>query len=179
MSAAPQAGASAFGRVDLFLKVTGQRSGVVKGEAADDDHAEEIELQSWSWGMRSATGLGGSGTGRKSSVNQLRVVKAMDAASCALMAILRNNDVIKEAVLVARKAGKTPHEFLKIKLEKARLTSYDIEQGAPGGGANIALESWEFSFQTIEVVYVPQGEDGQPRGSMMFTTDVTEGFGPS
>jgi type VI secretion system secreted protein Hcp len=163
------------GRIDLFLKVTSARSGAVKGEALDDDHKDEIQLQSWSWGMKAQSGLAAGGAGRKSSVNELRVVKEMDAASCALMSILRNNDQIKECVLIARKAGKKPHEFLKIILEKARLTSFDIQQGEAGGGAQGAVENWEFSFQAIEVQYVPQGEDGQPRGAMMFSTDVTEG----
>jgi type VI secretion system secreted protein Hcp len=168
---------SASGRIDLFLKVTSARSGAVKGESLDDDHKDEIQLQSWSWGMKSKSGLAAGGAGRKSSVNELRVVKELDAASCALMAVLRNNDQIKECVLIARKAGKKPHEFLKITLEKARLTSFDIQQGDAGGAAQGALESWEFSFQSIEVEYVPQGEDGQPRGSMMFSTEVTEGVG--
>jgi type VI secretion system secreted protein Hcp len=170
-------GAATGGRVDLFLKVAGQRQGPVKGEAHDSDHADEIEVVSWSWGMSAASGMAGAGGGRKSSVNQLRVVKGTDAASCALMSMLRNNEPIKEAVLTARKAGKTPHEFLRIKLEKARLTSLDIYSGDSSGAASATLETWDFSFQKMEVQYVPQGEDGQPRGGMMFATDVTEGFG--
>jgi type VI secretion system secreted protein Hcp len=175
IAALPAVQASA-GKVDLFLKVTGQRQGQVKGEANDDVHAGEIELASWSWGMRAATGLAGTGAGRKGSVNQLRVVKTTDAASCALMSMLRNNEPIKEALLIARKAGKFPHEFLKIKLELARLTSFDITSG-DGSGAIAPTETWEFSFQKVEVQYVPQGEDGLPRGGMMFATDVTETVG--
>ena len=34
------------------------------------------------------------------------------------------------------------------------------------------VERLSFSFQKIGVEYVPQGEDGQPRGAMLFETET-------
>src|SRR3546814_7721083 len=42
---------------------------------------------------------------------------------------LRNNEEIKKGVLTVRKAGKSAHEYLKITIEKGRLTSLNVRSG--------------------------------------------------
>src|SRR5690348_12748047 len=41
----------AGGEVDLFLKVTGTKQGVIKGESQDHKHKDEIDIQSFQWGV--------------------------------------------------------------------------------------------------------------------------------
>ena len=156
---------------DMFLKLEGQRFGVIKGESQDGKHKDEIDVLAWSWGMTSRTQMSGGGLAGKSQVNELNVCKRVDSASVPLMSALRNNEEIKKGVLTVRKAGKTAHEYLKITIEKGRLTSLNVRSGE---GASPA-ELWEdvsFTFQSIAVDYVPQGADGQPRGGMQFETEI-------
>ena len=42
---------SGSGSGDLFFKVKGAKHGLIKGESQDDEHKDEIEVLSWSWGM--------------------------------------------------------------------------------------------------------------------------------
>jgi type VI secretion system secreted protein Hcp len=152
---------------DMFLMVKGAKHGLIKGESADDQHKGEIEVLSWSWGMQAKPSLGGGGASGKATVNDLRIVKRIDSASTALMLALRTNEPIQKAVLTLRKAGKSQVEYLKITIEQGRVTGLTVEAGDPGGTAD-AVERVSFSFNKIEVEYVPQGKDGLPQGSMTF-----------
>jgi type VI secretion system secreted protein Hcp len=154
----------------MFLSVKGAKSGVIKGESQDTKHADEIDIVSWSWGMQGHSSLGGGAATGKASARELRVVKRIDSASTPLMAALRSNEMITKAILTMRKAGKTPLEYLKITIEQGRVTGVTIEAGDEDGTSQ-AFESVTFSFNKITVEYVPQGKDGQPRGSTMFTDE--------
>src|SRR4051812_30919010 len=107
----------------MFIKIEGGRMGPIKGESADLSHPDEIQIKSWTWGMRgnaSATiAAAGKSGSNQISVNELVFTKAVDSATTGLMSALRSNEVIKKAVLTVRKAGGTsPVEYLKITLEK-------------------------------------------------------------
>ena len=155
------------GASDMFLSVKGAAHGVINGESIDDKHKGEIEVLSWSWGIQGKASLGGGAASGKATIREMKVVKKVDKASTALMGAVRTNEVIKEAVLTVRKAGKTALEYLKIKMEQGRVMSIDIEAGDPGGGMDL-LERITFSFNKIEVEYTPQGADGHPQGSTSF-----------
>ena len=161
------AGSNGLG--DMFLSVKGARSGVIKGEAQDSGHANEIDVVSWSWGMEAKPALGGGShaTG-KAIVHDLKIVKRVDSASTPLMSALRSNELILKAVLTQRKAGKTQLEFLKVTIEQGRVTGLTIEAGDKAGGPDL-FEHLNFSFNKITVEYVPQGPDGQAKGSMLYT----------
>ena len=152
---------------DMFLKVETARQGVVKGESADDKHKTEIDILSWSWGMRAHSAMAGAGEGSKATLNELDVVKLVDSASTGLMAAMRNNEVIKKATLTVRKAGGSPLEYLKITLQNARITALDVQTSGPD-----VTEKLSLAFKRINVEYVPQGPDGMARGSMMFEAEI-------
>jgi type VI secretion system secreted protein Hcp len=151
---------------DMFLLVKGAQHGLIKGEAQDETHKSEIEVVSWSWGMQQRPTIGGTASG-KATINDLKVVKRIDSASTALMQALRTNEPIQKAVLTLRKAGKTPVEYLKITIEQGRVTAITVDGGDASGGADV-VERVSFSFNKIEVEYVPQGKDGKPQGGMLF-----------
>jgi type VI secretion system secreted protein Hcp len=153
---------------DMFLSVKGARSGVIKGESQDSTHLNEIDVLSWTWGMQGKATLGGGVATGKAIIKELKVVKRVDSASTALMAALRSNEAITEAVLTLRKAGKSPLEFLKITIEQGRLTGLTIVAGDQSGSPEI-VEDLTFTFNKITVEYTPQGKDGLGKGSMMFT----------
>jgi type VI secretion system secreted protein Hcp len=148
---------------DMFLKVETARSGAIRGESHDDKHPDEIEVLSWSWGMRAHSDMAGAGAASKATLNELRVTKKIDSASTALMSTLRGNEVIKKITLTVRKAGGNPLEYVKITLQQARLTEYSVDTTGPE-----IVERLSFAFQSINVQYVPQGSDGLGKGAMIF-----------
>jgi type VI secretion system secreted protein Hcp len=86
------------------------------------------------------------------------------------MSAMRNNDLIKKAVLTLRKAGSTQHEYCKVTIENGRITSIDIRTDSAGGAE--FTENVNFAFHKIRFDYTPQGADGQPRGGMSFETEI-------
>ncbi len=116
----------------------------------------------------------GGATGRR-RLEYLKLVKRVDRASTALMSVLSANELLKEAVLSVRKAGGVaPIEYLKITLEKARLTYMNLASGETGAPEEVN-EELRFAFTTITIEYQPQGADGLPRGAMAFVTEIPEG----
>ena len=154
------------GAGDMFLMVKGAQHGLIKGESQDDQHKGEIDVLSWSWGMQAKAALGGGTATGKATVNDLRIVKRVDSASTGLMLALRTNEPILKAVLTLRKAGKGQIEYLKITIEQGRVISLLIDAAEPGSPD--VLERVSFSFNKIEVEYVPQGKDGLAQGGMTF-----------
>jgi type VI secretion system secreted protein Hcp len=156
------------GAGDMFLMVKGAKHGVIKGESQDSDHKGEIDVLSWSWGMQGRPSLGGGAASGKATINDLKIIKRLDSASTALMLALRTNEPIQKAVLTLRKAGKGQLEYFKITIEQGRVTSLTIEAGSATGSPEV-VEKVSFSFNKLEVEYVPQGKDGQVQGSMLFS----------
>jgi type VI secretion system secreted protein Hcp len=156
----------------MFFKVKGARSGDITGEAQDQTHKNEIEVLAWSWGMQGKSSLGGGGTSGKATMRELRITKKLDRASTALMVALRTNELIKEATLTLRKIGKTPLEYLKIKIEDGRVMSLDLEAGDASGSPAL-LERVTLSFNKISIEYTPQGPDGLPQGGTTFQDEWT------
>jgi type VI secretion system secreted protein Hcp len=160
---------------DMFLFVKGAKHGQINGESLDDKHKGEIEVLSWSWGMQGKASLGGGNSSGMASVRELSIVKRVDKASTALMSALRKNEVIKQAVLTLRKAGKTPLEYLKITIEEGHVVSLEVTAGDATGKSPVLIERVGFSFNKIEVQYTPQGLDGQPQGGTTFQDEWTGG----
>jgi len=158
----------------MFLAVSGARAGAINGESQDSKHKNEIEVLAWSWGMQGKPSLGGGGATGKATIRELRITKRVDKASTALMSALRTNEPIKLATLTIRKVGKTPLEYLTIKIEDGRIMSLDIEAGDESSATAI-LERVSFSFNRITVEYTPQGPDGNALGATSFTDEWTAG----
>jgi len=114
---------------------------------------------------------GGMATG-KATMRELRITKRVDKSSTALMSALRSNELIKEATLTLRKIGKTPLEYLIIKIEEGRVMAIDLEAGDTAGSPAL-LERVSFSFNKISIDYTPQGADGMPQGSTSFQDEWT------
>ena len=157
----------------MFLMVKGAKHGLIKGESQDTQHKGEIDVLGWSWGMQGKPNLGGGTATGKASIHDLRIVKRVDASSTALMLALRTNEPIQKAVLTLRKAGKSQVEYLKVTIEQGRVTALTIEGGDTSGSADV-VERVSFSFNKIEVEYVPQGNDGLAQGGMTFADQWSE-----
>jgi len=156
---------------DMFLKIEGARQGPINGGSVDVKHKDEIDVLSWSWGMQGNANAFQTGAGR-TTLDELIISKKVDSASTGLMSAIRNNESIKSATLTVRKAGGTePIEYLRITLDKARITSLKLHSGSAGEGPAIS-ELVTIGFQKIRVEYQPQGSAGGPRGASTFEADV-------
>jgi len=156
---------------DMFLKLDGTTMGPIKGEAQDKAHPNEIDVLSWRWGMDGNKVLG-TGKPVKTTIQDLKLTKHVDSASTALMIGMRNNELIKTAVLTVRKAGgKEPVDYVKMTLAKARITSLAVHSGGGSDPAEL-FEELSFSFEKITIDYTPQGTEGGAGGGMTFEADA-------
>ncbi len=156
----------------MFLKVKGAKHGDINGEAQDQKHKNEIEVLAWSWGMQGKASLGGGMATGKATMRELRITKRVDKSSTALMSALRSNELIKEATLTLRKIGKSPLEYLTIKIEEGRVMAIDLDAGDASGSPAL-LERVSLSFNKISIEYTPQGADGMPQGTTTFEDEWT------
>jgi len=152
--------------VDMFLKLDG-----IKGESADAKHKDEIQIQSFSWGMNQmgTHGVGGGGGAGKVSVQDMSIMKLVDKASPELMLACANGKHIKEGLLSVRKAGEKPLEYMKIKLTDVLVSSVQCA----GNGHELISENVSLNFAKFQVEYQEQGSDGSAKGGpVMMGWDV-------
>lgn len=145
--------------VDMFIKFTGGDV-PIKGEAQDSTHKEEVDVLAWSWGMSNSgtTHMGGGGGSGKVNVQDLSFTKYVDFASTSLMLACCNGAHIGEAMLVVRKAGTNPVEYIKIKMTDVIVTS--VSTGGSGGEDRLT-ENVTLNFATVGVDYQGQAKDGK------------------
>lgn len=133
--------------VDYFLKLDG-----IPGDSTDAKHKGEIDVVAFSWGVARpgspAPGRGG-GAG-KAIFEDLLVVARTSKASPKLWQACATGQHLKSAVLVCRKAGKAPVEFLKITLDDVTITSYEIE----GSDEELPLDQVALAFAKIQTEFV-------------------------
>lgn len=153
---------------DMFLKLEGTKTGLVKGEAQDEKHQSEIDILGWSWGMTTSGIMGGTGAGAKSALSAISFRKLVDTATTPLMSVMRSHELIKEAKLTVRKAGGEQIEFLTIIIRAGRIIAYEI--AAPSGP--VVSEDFSIAFEQIEVQYHAQAQAGNRLGGMMFSADA-------
>lgn len=157
---------------DIFLKIDSQRGGTIAGESNDTKHRAEIDVVGWSWGMQQPSAMGAQGlaSGRR-TLDAITIIKQVDCASTALMSCLSTNDVIKKAVLTVRKAsGETPVDYLRITIEKGRLSSIHLETDP--SDAQKVVERITLAYQKIEIEYAAQSEKGASQARSTFSDSI-------
>lgn len=158
-------------KADMFLRLEGKSTGLVKGESNVKEHPDEIEISEWSWGMTGSTGLGGSGGAVKSQMHEIRFGKGTDRSTTQLMSVMRANEPVKKAVLSIRKAGVTPPvEFMQVTILNGRITSHTI--GTQNPGSPELTENFSIAFEEITVSYAPQEGSGSKGAQLIFNAKV-------
>jgi len=142
-----------------------------KGEATDADHKDEIDIDSYSWGMTHPIDSGGTGQSMgESTASQLVVSKRACRATPNLMKFCMNAKSFGEVLLTARKRGENPIEYMKITMKNAVVAS--VQDSGAGDGA--IQESVSFAFTAVKVEYTPQKEDGTPDASVNIEWDFSK-----
>ncbi len=141
--------------IDIFLKLDG-----IEGESVDKQHAKEIEVLSYNWGVAQSgsTGAGGGGGAGKAVFDELRFVARLQKSSPKLFLACASGKHVKSGVLTVRKAGGKPFEFLKLTLTDLLVSSY--EHLAPGEESGEALEEVGLRFAKIKMEYTEQSKTG-------------------
>jgi type VI secretion system secreted protein Hcp len=147
--------------VDYFLKIDG-----IEGESQDDKHKNEIDLESWSWGeaQHGDSALrGGSGVG-KVAAQDFHFTMKVNKATPKIMEACASGEHIKKAVLVARKAGKTPQEYLKITMQDLIVSSF--QAGGHAHGEVLPADQVSLNFAKFEMDYKEQKPTGELGGAV-------------
>ena len=150
----------------MWIKMDG-----CKGEATDSKHKDEIDVDSYSWGMSHPVDPGGSGqSAGESTATALVVSKTVDISTPNLMKFCMNGKHLDEVLLTARKRGEDTIDYVKIKLKKAMVSS--VHPSAADGADS--SESITINCEAIEFEYTPQGSDGKPQGAVSFKWNLKE-----
>jgi type VI secretion system secreted protein Hcp len=153
--------------VDYFLKLDG-----VDGESTQ--MKGHIDILSWSWGVTNSGsfGKGGGGGSGASTAHDAQFTMHTSTASAPLFAACASGKHFATATLVCRKAGDKPLEYLKIKLSKVLVSSF---QTGGSAGDVIPVDSVSLNFAKVEIEYKAQTEKGAAGASPTATWDFSEG----
>jgi type VI secretion system secreted protein Hcp len=134
--------------------------GSIEGESAATKHKGEIELLSWSWGASNPTTIVGEGmSAGKVALSDLSFTKRVDKSSPKLLGLCVTGNHVDEATLSCSKStgGKTPDDFLTIKLKEVYVSSFQI---GGSSGEDVGTESVSVTYGAIDYDYKAQTKAG-------------------
>jgi type VI secretion system Hcp family effector len=149
---------------NMFIRVTGTRSGKINGEWDRDSNAlkvGDIQILSWSWGTRSPTDTWeGTATGRRQFL-ELEMRKRADTSTPVLYSILKANELLKSVRLMVFKAGSDLEDlpYFVLTVSEARITSMSTSPGE-GEDAHELFDRMTFAFRKVKMGYNTQLADG-------------------
>jgi len=147
------------------------RIGTIKGESQDAKHSDEIEVESWSWGVSRPGTMshGGGGGAGKASFHDFNFTHHVDKASPVLMRACATGEHIKDATITVRKAGKGQQDYLVIKMTDVLVTSVSMSVSAE---EDATAEGVTLTFAKVDLEYKPQKPDGSLDAGIHFTYDL-------
>ncbi len=144
--------------VDFFLKLEGPD---VEGESMDSQHADEIAINSWSWGMNQSGTMHvakGGGAG-KVDVQDISLTRMVDKATPNLMQHCCKGTQFETATLVCRKASGDGGQLEYVTLEMKNVIITGVQAGGSENDDNL-FENVSLNFGQYTISYVPQDNDG-------------------
>jgi type VI secretion system secreted protein Hcp len=141
--------------VDYFLKIAG-----IEGESNDLKHKGDIQLDSWSFGGTQTGGehFAGRGGVGKFSAQDFHFTMKLSKASPKLFQACATGQHLKDATLVARKAGEGQQEYYRITFSDCLVSSY--QQSGAAGSDFVPTDQASLSFGKIEIGFTEQKPDG-------------------
>lgn len=136
----------------MYLKLDG-----IAGESADNKHAREIEVESYSWGISSSGAKSAGSASGAATIDQFVISKRVDSASPHLFRAALTGARLKSAnFVVVRAAGRANNEYIRITLEDVSVVSVK-SSGAQSGPPH---EQITFNFRKASYSYAPMKPDG-------------------
>ena len=143
---------------DAFLKLDG-----IQGESQKDNHKQEIDLMSFSWGASNSSSVGtgtGASTG-KVSVSDFSIMKTTDSSSPPLFQKCCDGTVIATGVVtLQRQTNQGAQAYLVYNFTNVYVTS--VQWSGSGGSGDSPMESVSFCFEKGTVDYTPVDDNGTP-----------------
>jgi len=148
---------------NIYLKLDG-----LDGEAADKDHKDWIEVESFSWGVDNpasfAIGKGGQAT--QAHIAAISVQKVCDKSSVAMFkACTTGKHIPKGTISCMKLDGDTRVEYLKIDLVDIMVSGL---QWSGSGGEHLVHEHVSFVFAEFKEAYKLQEDKGSAGGNTDF-----------
>lgn len=152
--------------VDYFLKVEG-----VDGESKDDKHKNEIDVESWSWGIVSPRdAASGLPTGKRQH-KPFVITKQVDKATPKLMLACADGKHFKEVVLTLS-ANDRP-DYVRYSFFDVFCSEFD-DSGTNGA---VPMEQVSFNYAKVKVEYKEQDAKGTPGATHQASWDFQENRG--
>ncbi len=133
----------------------------VDGESLLTNFEGKIQVDSYSFGVSCPSSIGSNKGGgvAKANFSDLSVSKSVDTSSGALFKACASSKHFDKATLhLLKGGGDDPVEYLKYELGDVMVTSYQVADGS--GGSDLPRESMSLAFNTIQITYTPQADDG-------------------
>jgi type VI secretion system secreted protein Hcp len=142
---------------DAFLKIDG-----IKGESAHHLHKDEIEINSFSWGVSNSGnrhgGTSGGATGHPQA-GELHFTTVTQRSTPLLFEAIVKGEIKSTAQLTLQRAGSEAGDFYKWTLSGVLVTSLHTA-GASTSGDDRPIEQLSLSFDKVAVSYREQRSDG-------------------
>ena len=150
---------------DYFLKIDG-----IAGESLDARHRDEIEVLAFSWGEShpGTPSPGAAISGGKVMIEPFNFTTLVSSASPKLMLLGANGNSVKNAVFVARRAGATQNEYLKVTMHDVTVAAYHLG----GDDGDVPVEEISLRFSKVTVDYRPQKPTGALGAAIHMGWDV-------
>ncbi|MDP5008802.1 MAG: type VI secretion system tube protein Hcp [Glaciimonas sp.] len=151
---------------DMFLKIAG-----IDGESNDSDHKNQIDVLQWDWKITQSSNMhSGSGGGAgKATISDLYFEHYADRASPNLMKYCLTGKHIAEAVMVNRKAGGNPLEYMRITMSDVIVT---LVHPVSSGSDEHIREQVGLSFSRVKQEYIVQNALGGSAGAVTASYDI-------
>jgi type VI secretion system secreted protein Hcp len=151
--------------LDMFLKIDG-----IPGESQDSKHKNEIDVESFSFGLSNAGSAVARG-GAKVSVQDFNFVMKVNKASPKLFISCATGEQIRQAILTARKeGGQDPGDFLIVTMTDLLVSSY--QTGGDASSDVVPTDQVSFNYSKIEFEYREQKADGSLGDAVKVGYDV-------
>lgn len=151
----------------LFMKVTGARSGEIKGGAEDEEFKGQIELAAWNWALGKADSETG---GVEPSVFSFS--KTMDRASTSLLGAMASGEEL--AVVVSLEEASDSEFELVLTLSKVRVIDYTMSATNDTASGRVT-EEWVFNYNAIRFDYKPTPQEGKMTAVLTRAPDAQAG----
>ena len=136
-------------QLDYFLKIEG-----IKGESVDDKHKDEIDVESFSWGVSQTSvrsGAGGAASG-KAQFQDFHFTMPINRSSPQLFLATADGHHIKQATFVGetRNTDSGGGQFFKYTFTDVLVSSYQ-----DAGSANGVIDASALRFADVKVEATP------------------------
>lgn len=173
-----------MGWSQIFLKITFDGGGLVKGESELVGYEDQIVLTDFDWSMSAGKDVvkNGKAVARRLNMESLTLSKRFDIASTELLSALRKRDRIKTArITVAQSyavsavaASLGLRDAFAIEIQDGYLEDISLNMVADGK-AMVLQEELSIRYSKIKVEVTPVNRDGTySKVKSIFTADVRD-----